>query len=100
MARVHKLTLEPMTEESFAPFGEIWDPQDRPAAVQRPLDRVLPDSAQKLQSLCDASLVVCSSFPLRRDGAALCSPLDRAGIVKVGNLPGPLRALAGCRPRV
>ena len=31
MARVHKLTLEPMTEESFAPFGEIWDPPERPA---------------------------------------------------------------------
>ena len=31
MARIHKLIIEPMTEETFAPFGEIWDPQDRPS---------------------------------------------------------------------
>ncbi len=30
MATIHKLKIELMTEESFAPFGELWDAADRP----------------------------------------------------------------------
>jgi len=30
MATVHALTIEPMTEERFAPFGELWDAGERP----------------------------------------------------------------------
>jgi ureidoglycolate hydrolase len=30
MATIHELKIEPMTEESFAPFGELWDTADRP----------------------------------------------------------------------
>ena len=31
MPKIHKLKIEPMTEESFAPYGEIIDPQDHPS---------------------------------------------------------------------
>ncbi len=31
MSRVHRLKIEPMTEESFSPFGYLLDPKDRPA---------------------------------------------------------------------
>ena len=30
MATICELKIEPMTEESFAPFGELWDAVDRP----------------------------------------------------------------------
>ena len=30
MTRVHKLEIEPMTEETFSPFGYVLDPKDRP----------------------------------------------------------------------
>ncbi|MBI4200827.1 MAG: ureidoglycolate lyase [Chloroflexi bacterium] len=30
MVKVHKLKIEPMTEESFKPFGEILDAKERP----------------------------------------------------------------------
>lgn len=31
MAKTHKLKVEPMTDESFEPFGELIDVKDRPA---------------------------------------------------------------------
>ncbi len=31
MVTIHELKIEPMTEESFAPFGELWDVADRPS---------------------------------------------------------------------
>ncbi len=31
MEKVYKLKVEPMTEESFEPFGELVDPRERPA---------------------------------------------------------------------
>jgi len=31
MPRVHRLKIEPMTEESFEPFGELIDPKERPS---------------------------------------------------------------------
>jgi ureidoglycolate hydrolase len=31
MTTTHKIRMEPMTEESFAPFGALWDAGDRPA---------------------------------------------------------------------
>ena len=31
MTRLHKLTIEPMTKESFKPFGEVLDAGERPA---------------------------------------------------------------------
>ena len=31
MPKVHKLVLEPMTEESFKPFGDLLDPTERPS---------------------------------------------------------------------
>lgn len=30
MATIHEIKIEPMTEESFAPFGELRDTADRP----------------------------------------------------------------------
>ena len=31
MAKLHRLTIEPMTEESFKPFGEVLDAGERPS---------------------------------------------------------------------
>ena len=31
MGKAYSLKVEPMTEESFEPFGELIDPQERPA---------------------------------------------------------------------
>ena len=31
MTTVHRIKIEPMTEESFAPFGELWDAKERPS---------------------------------------------------------------------
>ena len=31
MPRIHKLVIEPMTEESFKPFGDLLDPTERPS---------------------------------------------------------------------
>ncbi len=31
MTTIHRLEIEPMTEQSFAPYGELWDTEDRPA---------------------------------------------------------------------
>jgi len=33
MTQIHMLTVEPMTEDSFKPFGEVW------SASQKPSDR-------------------------------------------------------------
>lgn len=30
MSKVYRLAIEPMTAESFAPFGEVWEPAERP----------------------------------------------------------------------
>ncbi len=32
MEKIYKLKVEPMTAESFEPFGELVDPKERPAA--------------------------------------------------------------------
>ena len=31
MGKAYSLKVEPMTEESFEPFGKLIDPQERPA---------------------------------------------------------------------
>ena len=31
MSTIYTLTIEPMTKESFAPFGELWNPDERPS---------------------------------------------------------------------
>jgi ureidoglycolate hydrolase len=31
MSQVYRLPVEPMTAASFAPFGEVWEPAERPA---------------------------------------------------------------------
>lgn len=38
MTTIHELKVEPMTEERFAPFGELWD------AAERPSDRSISSS--------------------------------------------------------
>ena len=38
--KIHRLQIEPMTAESFAPYGEVMEPKERPATGRRffPLD--------------------------------------------------------------
>ena len=38
--KIHRLQIEPMTAESFAPYGEVLEPKERPATGRRffPLD--------------------------------------------------------------
>ena len=31
VSTIYTLTIEPMTKESFAPFGELWNPDERPS---------------------------------------------------------------------
>ena len=31
MAKIHTLTVEPMTENSFKPFGEVWSASEKPS---------------------------------------------------------------------
>ena len=39
MSTIHRLAIELMTRESFAPFGEVWDPAERPTG-ERVLTRL------------------------------------------------------------
>ena len=38
--KIHRLQIEPMTAESFAPYGEVMEPKERPATGRRffPID--------------------------------------------------------------
>ena len=31
MTKIHRIRVEPMTEDSFSPFGDLWDARERPA---------------------------------------------------------------------
>ncbi len=52
MATVQKINIEPMTQESFAAFGELWDAADRPADR-----RIISETGYTYQGRTTASII-------------------------------------------
>ena len=48
MAQIHTLTVEPMTEDSFKPFGEVWSAPEIDKSMELVINLVLSSTDAEL----------------------------------------------------